>query len=122
MNIKKAVLICAIAFFAFAQQGPIITGGFSRGSAPAVLILLNDSRLPDGQLGDVANALEGKVLGVRIATRLHGLSFCNPDEWCLSINDELIGSSPDIVAGAIIGNKVTAEILKQALVTRPSIR
>jgi len=111
----KILSLLAASLFAFAQQGPIITGGFQTGTAPAVLILLNDSHLSDAQLGDVANALEGKLLGVRIATRLQGQSFCQQGEWCLDVTDAMVGSVSDVAAGALVGQAITREIVAKGV-------
>ena len=87
-----ATLIAAYGLVALAQvQQPIQTGGFSPGPAPVTLVLLNQSRLSDSTLAEVALTLTGKTAGVVLATRLFGVGVCGQGEWCLSITDQMVG-------------------------------
>ena len=88
-----ATLIAACGLAALAQvQQPIQTGGFSPGPAPVTLVLLNQSRLSDSTLAEVALTLTGKTAGVVLATRLFGVGVCGQGERCLSITDQMVGA------------------------------
>src|SRR5579863_8846188 len=108
-------IIGTFAPAAFAQVQPIQTGGFSSGPAPVTLVLLNQSRLADSTMADIANALTGKTAGIVLATRLSGVGVCGQGEWCLSITDQMLGGSSDAGAGAGVGSAIAKEILRKVL-------
>jgi hypothetical protein len=120
---KALPWIIALAAFTglmlFAQSGPIVTGGFLPAStAPsATLILLNQSRLADSTLAELANALDRKVLNVALATRLAGpqTAVCGAGEWCLPITDQMLCNVSDVATGALIGAEITREIVRGSL-------
>jgi hypothetical protein len=118
----KLKLPCLIATFIaasglpmLAQVQPIHTGEFPSGPAPVTLVLLNQSRLPDSSLAEVANSLTRKTLGVVLATRLSGIGACGQGEWCLSITDQVVGGGSDAAAGAAIGSEIAKEIVRKML-------
>ena len=108
------VIFAVLMGTAISQQNPITTGGFYPvNSAPsATLILLNQSRLSDGTLAEVANALSRRVLNVEIATRLAGAqtAVCGAGEWCLAVTDAMLGSGGDVAIGARLGSAIRREI------------
>ncbi len=111
-----ATLIAACGLAALAQvQQPIQTGGFSPGPAPVTLVLLNQSRLSDSTLAEVALTLTGKTAGVVLATRLFGVGVCGQGEWCLSITDQMVGGGSDAAAGAAVGSEIAKEIVRKML-------
>ena len=115
-----AYLILAAALYALAQtNNPITPGQFSPAStAPAAtLVLLNQSRLSDSTLGEVANALSRRVLNVELATRLSGpqTAVCGQGEWCLAITDQMLGNGGDVASGAKLGAEITREIVRRML-------
>jgi hypothetical protein len=120
----KLKLPCLIATFIaasglpmLAQVQPIQPGEFPCGLAPVTLVLLNQSRLPDSSLAEIANSLTRKTLGVVLATRLSGIGACGQGEWCLSITDQLVGSGSDAAAFAAVGSEIVKEILRKMLST-----
>jgi hypothetical protein len=80
-------------------------------------VLLNQSRLSDSTVGEVANSLTGKTAGVVLATRLSGIGVCGQGEWCLAITDQMVGGGSDAAAGAAVGSEVAKEILHKMLST-----
>jgi len=108
-------LITAFGLTGLAQQQPISTGGFVPGPAPVTLVLLNQSRLSDSTVAEIANSLTGKTLGVLLASRLFGVGVCGQGEWCLAITDQMVGSGSDAVAGAAVGSEITKEIVRKML-------
>jgi hypothetical protein len=111
-----ATFIAACGLPALAQvQQPIQSGGFSPGHAPITLVLLNQSRLSDSTLAEVALALTGKTAGVVLATRLFGIGVCGQGEWCLSITDQIVGGGSDAPAGAAVGSEIAKEIVRKML-------
>ena len=111
-----AIALAVCALFAMAQQ-PITTGQFPSATTdpPPTLILLNQSRLSDSTLADIANSLSGKTLNVTLATRLSGVGTCGTGEWCLAVTDSLIGSGSDTSAWAMLGSEVAKEIVRKVL-------
>jgi hypothetical protein len=114
-----ATFIAACGLPALAQQQPIQTGQFSPGPAPVTLVLLNQSRLSDSTVAEVANSLTGKTAGVVLATRLFGIGVCNQGEWCLPITDKMVGGGSDAAAGAAVGSEIAKEILRKMLSNLP---
>jgi hypothetical protein len=102
---------------ALAQVQPVQTVGFSSGPAPATLVLLNQSRLSDSIVAELASGLTGKTAGVVLATRLFGIGQCGQGEWCLSITDQMVGSGSDAAAGAAVGSEIAKEIVRKTLST-----
>jgi hypothetical protein len=112
-----AIFIAASGLPLAAQGQPIHTGEFPSGPAPLTLVLLNQSRLPDASVADLAHTLTGKTLGVVLATRLSGVGVCGQGEWCLSITDQMVGSGSDAAAGAAVGAEIVKEIFRKMLST-----
>ena len=112
-----ATFIAASVLPMFAQVQPIQTGEFPPGPAPATLVLLNQSRLPDSSVSELARSLTGKTLGVVLATRLSGIGSCGQGEWCLPITDQMVGNGSDAAAGAAVGSEVVKEIFRKMLST-----
>ena len=111
-----ATFIAACGLSALAQvQQPIQTGGFSPGTAPVTLVLLNQSRLSDSSVAEIANTLTGKIAGVVFATRLSGVGVCGQGEWCLPITDQMVGGGSDAAAGAAVGSEIAKEIIRKML-------
>jgi len=71
-----ATFIAACGLAALAQDQPIGTGGFLPGPAPATLVLLNQSRLSDSTVAEIAKSLTGKTARVVLASRLSGIGVC----------------------------------------------
>jgi hypothetical protein len=114
-----ATFVATCGLLAVAQVQPVHTGEFPSGPVPVTLVLLNQSRLPDSTIGEVANSLTGKTAGVVLATRLSGIGACGQGEWCLAITDQMVGDGSDAVAGAAVGSGVAKEILRKMLSTLP---
>lgn len=112
-----AAAIAASVLTALAQVQPIQTGGFTPGPAPVTLVLLNQSRLSDSTVAEIANSLTGNTSGVVLATRLSGIGVCGQGEWCLSITDQMVGSGSDAAAGAAVGSEITKAIVRKMLAT-----
>ena len=110
-----AAFLAAAALPAFAQTQPIHTGEFPSGPAPVTLVLLNQSRLSDSTLADIANSLNGKMAGVALATRLFGIGVCGQGEWCLAVTDQMVANGSDAVAGAAVGSAIAREIVRVQL-------
>jgi hypothetical protein len=109
--------IAACGLPALAQEQPIQTGGFSQGPTPVTLVLLNQSRMADSTVAEVANTLSGKTSGVVLATRLFGVGICGQGEWCLPITDKMVGSGSDAAAGAAVGSAIAKEVVRKMLAT-----
>jgi hypothetical protein len=112
-----ATLIAACGLTVLAQVQPIQTGGFSPGPTPLTLVLLNQSRLSDSTVAEIANSLTGKTAGVVLATRLSGVGVCGQAEWCLSITDQMVGGGSDATAGAAVGSEIAKAIFRKMLST-----
>jgi hypothetical protein len=112
-----AIFIAACGLPLAAQMQPIHTGDFPTGSAPITLVLLNQSRLPDSSVAELAHTLTGKTLGVVLATRLSGVGVCGQGEWCLALTDQVVGSGSDAAAGAAVGAEIVKEIFRKMLST-----
>jgi hypothetical protein len=121
MKLKRSwmiiTLVAACGLPVLAQEQPIQTGGFSQGPTPVTLVLVNQSRLADSTLAEVANTLSGKTSGVVLATRLFGVGVCGQGEWCLPITDKMVGNGSDAAAGAAVGSAVAKEIVRNMLNT-----
>ena len=78
---------------------------------------MNQSRLPDSSVAELAHYLTGKTLGVVLATRLSGIGVCGQGEWCLSITDHVVGRRSDAAAGVAVGSEIVKEILRKMLST-----
>jgi hypothetical protein len=112
--IATFIAACGLTVLAQVQQ-PIQTGGFSPGSAPVTLVLLNQSSLSDSTVAEIANTLTGKIAGVALANRLSGVGVCAQGEWCLPITNQMVGSGSDAAAGAAVGSGIAQEIFRKML-------
>jgi hypothetical protein len=110
-----ATFIAACGLPLAAQMQPIHTGEFPTGPVPVTLVLLNQSRLPDSSMAELARSLTGKTLGVALATRLSGIGVCGQGEWCLALTDQMVGGGSDAAAGAAVGSEIVKEIFRKML-------